>query len=48
LFKDGLIIKFEWDEDKNTHNIKKHDIDFNDVHTIFSGAIVEQVDDRMD
>ena len=29
-------MKFEWDENKNISNIKKHGIDFNDAKEIFN------------
>jgi len=39
---------FEWDENKNINNIKKHGIDFNDSAKIFSNPMVTKVDDRKD
>ena len=39
---------FEWDENKNIGNIKKHGIDFNDSPKIFSNPMVTKVDDRKD
>jgi uncharacterized DUF497 family protein len=39
---------FEWDENKNISNIKKHGIDFNDSAKIFSNPMVTKVDDRKD
>jgi uncharacterized DUF497 family protein len=29
------MIHFEWDENKNTKNIKKHGIDFDEAKTVF-------------
>ncbi|QQR81453.1 MAG: BrnT family toxin [Deltaproteobacteria bacterium] len=28
-------MKFDWDDDKNETNIKKHGIDFSDIHEMF-------------
>jgi uncharacterized DUF497 family protein len=37
---------FEWDENKRQANIEKHGIDFADLEAIFSGPIIERVDNR--
>ena len=39
---------FEWDDNKNISNIKKHGIDFNDSVKRFSNPMVTKVDDRKD
>lgn len=39
-------MKFEWDENKNSENIRKHRIDFNDVVEIFHGPMIVNFDDR--
>jgi uncharacterized DUF497 family protein len=39
---------FEWDDDKNNLNIKKHGIDFEDAISIFLGFMLEHEDDRFD
>ncbi len=39
---------FEWDENKNISNIKKHGIDFKDSLKIFSNTMITKVDDRKD
>jgi uncharacterized DUF497 family protein len=41
-------MKFEWDEDKNELNIRKHKIDFRDVQQVFDGPMLVNTDDRMD
>ncbi|MBQ0781480.1 MAG: BrnT family toxin [Thalassolituus oleivorans] len=42
-------MKFEWDENKNSKNMEKHGIDFNDAITIFDDDDrLEAVDDRND
>lgn len=41
-------MEFEWDENKNLENIRKHRIDFNDVVEIFSGPMIVNIDDRFD
>ena len=37
---------FEWDADKNWHNIEKHGIDFEDVVEVFYGLHVVRPSDR--
>lgn len=37
---------FEWDENKNTLNIRKHKIDFSDVPAIFDGTVFIDYDAR--
>ena len=37
---------FEWDENKNITNIRKHGIDFNHVPEIFNGPMIINIDDR--
>ena len=39
-------MKFEWDEEKNALNIRKHGIDFNDVCEMFDNPILIKLDDR--
>ena len=39
-------MKFEWDENKNLENIRKHRIDFNDAVEIFYGPMIVNIDDR--
>jgi len=39
-------VTFEWDEDKNRENIRKHGIDFVDAWEIFEGPILEELDLR--
>ncbi|MEM5546334.1 BrnT family toxin [Pseudoalteromonas fuliginea] len=40
---------FEWDDNKNSKNIDKHGIDFNDAVTIFDDdERIEAIDDRND
>jgi uncharacterized DUF497 family protein/uncharacterized protein (DUF4415 family) len=41
-------LRFEWDGEKNTANIKNHGIDFLDAALIFENPILEAVDDRAD
>jgi uncharacterized DUF497 family protein len=43
------VLKFEWDENKNKSNIKKHDIDFNDAKEVFDDPkSIETEDTRKD
>ena len=41
-------MKFEWDENKNRENIKKHEISFQIAKTIFLRNTVDYEDDRYD
>ncbi len=41
-------MNFEWDENKNIINIRKHKIDFADVHMVFEKAMLIDYDDRRD
>ncbi len=40
--------QFEWDENKNKQNIKKHGIDFQDAKTIFSAPMLVKIDDEVE
>lgn len=39
---------FEWDEEKNKLNIKKHGIDFSDVESMFDHPMLTTLDNRAD
>ncbi|HXD31565.1 MAG TPA: BrnT family toxin [Pyrinomonadaceae bacterium] len=39
---------FEWDEEKNRENIRKHGIDFIDAWQIFEGPVLDSLDLRAD
>lgn len=39
---------FDWDENKNTINITKHGIDFNDIVEAFENEMLIQRDERED
>jgi uncharacterized DUF497 family protein len=39
-------VNFEWDEDKNHENIRKHGFDFNDAWEIFEAPVLETIDTR--
>jgi len=41
-------MKFEWDENKNKANIKRHRIDFNDVPEMFKYPMFVALDTRKD
>jgi uncharacterized DUF497 family protein len=41
-------MQFEWDEAKNIENIRKHEIDFADVPTMFDGKMLIELDARFD
>ena len=41
-------MNFAWDEAKNEINIRKHGLDFADVHEVFDGPVLEKLDDRFD
>jgi uncharacterized DUF497 family protein len=39
-------VQFEWDDEKNEANIRKHGIDFADVHMMFNTPMLVDIDDR--
>jgi hypothetical protein len=39
---------FEWDENKNRQNLKKHKISFEEAIEIFNGIVFTKIDDRYD
>lgn len=41
-------MNFTWDEAKNEINIRKHGLDFVDVHQVFAGPVLEKLDGRFD
>jgi uncharacterized protein len=41
-------VAFEWDEEKNRENIRKHGIDFIDAWQIFEGPVLDTLDLRAD
>lgn len=41
-------MKIEWDEDKSRANIRRHRIDFADVHPVFDGPMFVTLDTRRD
>ena len=40
-----MSLKFEWDENKSTLNLKKHGIDFREGKTIFNDPFAITIDD---
>ena len=40
------LVDFEWDEDKNQENIRKHGFDFGDAWEIFEAPLLEALDTR--
>jgi hypothetical protein len=41
-------MQFEWDENKNTQNLKKHGISFEEAQEIFDGIVFTAIDERFD
>ncbi|MEZ5535514.1 MAG: BrnT family toxin [Thiolinea sp.] len=41
-------MKYEWDEEKNRQNIRKHGIDFNLAKRLFEQHVVTSLDTRSD
>jgi uncharacterized DUF497 family protein len=41
-------MQFEWDENKNKQNIRKHAISFEEAVEIFDGIVFTNIDDRFD
>ena len=39
---------FEWDDTKNSENLRKHGISFAEATTIFEGPVLTATDDRFD
>jgi uncharacterized protein len=39
-------MQFEWDENKNSQNLKKHGISFEEAREIFDGIIFTSIDER--
>ena len=40
--------RFEWDEQKNEENIRKHGLDFEDAPEVFNFPMLVRLDDRTD
>ena len=41
-------MQFEWDENKNSENIRKHGFDFADAWQVFENPLFVKLDDRAD
>jgi len=41
-------MEFEWDENKNSENIRKHGFDFTDAWQVFENPLLVKLDDRAD
>ncbi|OKH17121.1 BrnT family toxin [[Limnothrix rosea] IAM M-220] len=41
-------MEFEWDEDKNIRNVRKHGISFEEASEVFKGRIFTTIDERYD
>ena len=41
-------MEFEWDDDKNSDNRKKHSISFDEAKYIFDGHVLTRIDDSED
>ena len=41
-------MRFEWDEEKNRENIRKHELDFADAPEIFDALMLTNLDTRED
>lgn len=41
-------MRFEWDEEKNSENIRKHELDFADAWEIFDAPMLTNLDTRED
>ncbi len=42
------VVRFEWDPEKNTANLRKHGIDFATAIRVFQDCVLERMDDRYD
>ena len=45
---DYMAGEFEWGDEKNATNLKKHGISFEEAIAIFDGPVLTNVDDRFD
>jgi uncharacterized protein len=43
-----VIMQFEWDENKNTQNLQKHSVSFQEAQKIFDRIVFTNIDDRFD
>jgi len=41
-------MRIEWDEHKNSDNIRKHGLDFSFAHQVFQRPVLRTLDDRQD
>lgn len=41
-------MQFQWDQEKNRENIRKHALDFTDASEIFEGPLIARPDTRED
>jgi uncharacterized protein len=41
-------VRFEWDEEKNKENIRKHELDFADAWEVFDAPMLANLDTRED
>ena len=41
-------MKFEWDDEKNRENMRRHGIDFADATEVFTHPMLTSLDDRKD
>ena len=41
-------MQFEWDDDKNESNVRKHGVSFETAKRIFEGPVLTWLDDRQD
>jgi len=41
-------MRFEWDEEKNQSNVRKHGLDFADAWEVFESPMLTALDDRQD
>ena len=41
-------MQFEWDDNKNSENIRKHGLDFTDAWQVFENPLFVKLDDRTD
>lgn len=42
------MIDFQWNEQKNEFNIRKHGFDFEDAHKVFDLPVLVEMDERVD
>lgn len=41
-------MRFQWDDEKNEQNVRKHGFDFTDAWEVFQNPLIARIDSRVD